>query len=167
MPTISAEEVRYLLLQKYYAFCQYMPFYRSYLRCKPEQKAIVWQYIDLLPDELPIFIGWIYEDNWSFLTTHRFFNFKNELRETLISEILKVDFDIPIFPVDDVIREFILTMPEHKIWVIDVPNSTPFEMIGFWNLLYTARKIAQTYIIDRQFKERTKEEKLEIWKIQV
>ncbi len=163
LPTIAAEEIRYFLLSKYQIYMQYMPNYRNYLYCTTYQKEIIWQEIELTEFELPVIVRWIALDNWSFLTTHRFFDYKNELRETGTAEILKIDFDIPLFGLDDWIREFIITMPEHKIWVVDVPNSTSFEMIGFWNMLNDARKFAKTYQIDKRFIVRTKEEKLAIW----
>jgi hypothetical protein len=117
--------------------------------------------------ELPILVGWIMEDNWNFLTTHRLISYKNEMQESNLAEILRIDFDTPLFAIDDMIREFIITMPEQKITVIDVPNTTTFEMLGFWNLLFLARKLAQKYQIDKKFELRTPAEKTAIWNLQV
>jgi hypothetical protein len=165
---ISAEAFRYTILQHYYTvYMQYMPNYRNYLYLKPTQKAIIWKELDLYDLELPILVGWIMEDNWNFLTTHRLISYKNEMQESNLAEILRIDFDTPLFAIDDMIREFIITMPEQKITVIDVPNTTTFEMLGFWNLLFLARKLAQKYQIDKKFELRTPAEKTAIWNLQV
>lgn len=148
-PTISAEEVRFLLLQRYDLYLPYMPHYRNYVYSKAHQKTIIWQYFDLLPNELPVIVRWIAEDNWSLLTTHRLIDYKNEICEMPLQEILKIDFYTPLFNLDDVIRELVITMPEHKIWFVDVPNTTPYEMIGFWSMLFMARQLAKNFEIDK------------------
>jgi hypothetical protein len=151
LSTISAEEVRFLLLQRYDFYMPYMPHYRNYMYANQQQKKEIWQHIDLLTHELPVIIRWISVDNWSFLTTHRLIDYKIDLCEMHLNTIQKIDFYTPLFNLDDNIRELVLTMPEHHIRFIDVPNTTPYEMLGFWAMLFTARQLAQNFVIDKTF----------------
>ncbi len=118
-----------------------MPNVCTYWRATTKQKQEINKLISWLPNELPVLILWIFEDNWTVVSTQRLLNYKNnQLQSIDLEAITMIDADIPLYWVDLYIGE-LLVHSFHEVFVIDVPNGNSHELISFWGLLRQFRRL--------------------------
>lgn len=129
------------ILHLYITWSREVPSLSTYLRLDNFQKEIICQTITWLPEELPILVLWLYDDNWSMISTHRLICLKSKVLHTIALDDLElIDIDIPLFWVDIYVAE-IFIHSKNQTFTLEVPNQKPYEFISFWTLLREIRTL--------------------------
>lgn len=129
------------ILSLYITWSREVPSLSTYLRLDKVQKEIICQTVTWLPEELPILVLWLYDDNWSIISTHQLICLKSNVLHTIFLDDLElIDIDIPLFWVDIYVAE-IFIHSKNQTFTLEVPNQKPHEFISFWTLLREIRTL--------------------------